>query len=50
MSYAKAVYPYQTGVAGDLALQVDDIIEVNTHLRSRHCSIQETSEIHEWEY
>jgi hypothetical protein len=29
MSYAKAIYSYQTGVIGDLELQVDDIIEVN---------------------
>lgn len=50
MSYAKAVHPYQTGVVGDLALQVDDIVEVNTQLRTRHCSIQQTSEIHGWEY
>lgn len=28
MSYAKAIYPYQTGVVGDLELQVNDIIEV----------------------
>jgi hypothetical protein len=28
MSYAKAIYPYQTGVTGDLELQIDDIIEV----------------------
>jgi hypothetical protein len=28
MSYAKVIYPYQTGVIGDLELQVDDIIEV----------------------
>ncbi|CAF1177190.1 unnamed protein product [Adineta ricciae] len=28
MNYAKAIYPYQTGVAGDLELQVDDVIEV----------------------
>jgi hypothetical protein len=28
MSYAKAIYPYQTGVIGDLELQVDDVIEV----------------------
>ncbi len=29
MSYAKAIFPYQTGVIGDLELQVDDVIEVN---------------------
>ena len=29
MSYAKAIFPYQTGVTGDLELQVDDVIEVN---------------------
>jgi hypothetical protein len=29
MSYAKAIFPYQTGVIGDLELQIDDIIEVN---------------------
>jgi len=28
MSYAKVIYPYQTGVIGDLELQIDDIIEV----------------------
>jgi hypothetical protein len=28
MSYAKAIFPYQTGVIGDLELQIDDIIEV----------------------
>ncbi|CAF4574757.1 unnamed protein product, partial [Rotaria socialis] len=28
MSYAKAIFPYQTGVIGDLELQVDDVIEV----------------------
>jgi len=28
MSYAKVIYPYQTGVVGDLDLQLDDIIEV----------------------
>jgi hypothetical protein len=29
MSYAKVIFPYQTGVIGDLQLQIDDIIEVN---------------------
>ncbi|CAF3793062.1 unnamed protein product [Rotaria sp. Silwood1] len=28
MSYAKTIFPYHTGVIGDLDLQVDDIIEV----------------------
>ncbi|CAF3952566.1 unnamed protein product [Rotaria sp. Silwood2] len=28
MSYAKAIFPYHTGVIGDLDLQVDDVIEV----------------------
>jgi hypothetical protein len=28
MSYAKVIFPYQTGVIGDLELQIDDIIEV----------------------
>ena len=28
MSYAKVIYPYQTGVVGDLDLQLDDITEV----------------------
>ena len=29
MSYARVIYPYQTGVPGDLHLEVDDLIEVN---------------------
>ncbi len=32
MSYAKVIFPYQTGVTGDLELQVDDIIEVNSNI------------------
>jgi len=41
MSYARVIYPYQTGVTGDLHLQVDDIIEIlvdvdENWLRGRH--------------
>ena len=30
MSYAKAIFPYRTDIAGDLTLQVDDVIEVTS--------------------
>lgn len=36
MSYAKAIFPYQTDVVGDLKLQVDDIIEVNSIIEITH--------------
>lgn len=37
MSYAKAIYPYQTSVIGDLELQIDDIIEVKIVRKETAC-------------
>ena len=37
MSYAKVIYPYQTGITGDLELQIDDIIEVKIVRKERTC-------------